>query len=66
MTKSIKLVAHKIPPPTEPVGVVRITPEAESVARSIQRDTGMTARHIVSQIITQAEGRGLIEYGEEG
>lgn len=50
----IKIVTHKIVPKS-PVGVVRINPEAEAIVRALQRETGLTARSIVSQIIVQAE-----------
>lgn len=55
----IRIVAHRITPPDPPVGVVRISPEAEAIVRALQRETGLTARSIVSQIIVQAES--LIE-----
>lgn len=57
--KRIKLIVHTVPPPETPTGVVRISPDAEAVVRALQRETGLTARSIVSQIIIQAES--LIE-----
>ena len=36
------------------IGTVRVTPEAETVIKQLQRETGLSARSIVSQIIVQA------------
>lgn len=44
-------------------GVVRLTPEAEKVARRLSFETNLPIRHIVSEIIIQAEN--LIEINTE-
>ena len=37
------------------VGVIRLTPEAEKVARRLQNKCGLPIRQIVSEILVQAE-----------
>lgn len=62
MEKKIILKTYNAPP-MNPPDVVRITPEAGAIVRALQRETGLTARSIVSQIIVQAEA--LIECKQE-
>jgi hypothetical protein len=51
----IKLKVHKIPEINESLcGVVRVTPEAEMIIKQLQRETGLSGRYILSQIIIQA------------
>jgi len=52
----ITIKTHKIiVVPDDPTGHVRISPAAEQVIRRLQRQTGLSARCIASQIIEQAE-----------
>lgn len=44
-------------------GVVRLDPQAEALVKQLQRETGMSAKYIVSQIIIQ--GYDLVEVKEE-
>lgn len=44
-------------------GVVRLNEEAERLIRQLQRETGLSAKYIVSQIIIQ--GFDLVEIKEE-
>lgn len=59
--KSIKLMVRQPVPGKRFTGTVRIDPEAEYIVQRYQRDTGLSAIHIVSQIIIQADEQGLIE-----
>lgn len=45
-------------------GAVRLTPEAEMVVRRLSFETNLSIRHIVSEIIIQAES--LIEINPNG
>lgn len=60
--KPIVLTARQ--PQAECVGAVRLTPEAERVVRRLSFKTGLPIRHIVSEIIIQAES--LIEINTPG
>lgn len=44
-------------------GVVRLDKQAEALVKQLQRETGMSAKYIVSQIIIQ--GFDLVEIKEE-
>lgn len=57
----IVLTVHR----TEPsfCGVVRLDKQAEALVKQLQRETGMSAKYIVSQIIIQ--GYDLVEVKEE-
>ena len=44
-------------------GVVRLDKQAEALVKQLQRETGMSAKYIVSQIIIQ--GYDLVEVKEE-
>lgn len=51
----IKLTVHKTPDVSAGLsGHVRISPEAEVVIRQLMRETGLSARSIVSQIVIQS------------
>ena len=45
-------------------GVVRLDEEAERLVKQLQRETGLSAKYIVSQIIIQ--GYDLIEVKQNG
>lgn len=49
MEKKIVLRVHR-PEPTF-CGVVRLDPHAESLVKQLQRETGMSAKYIVSQML---------------
>lgn len=54
MKNTIKLLVHKLPQVSKArSGVVRITPEAETVIHQLQRETGLSACYIASQLIIQ-------------
>lgn len=61
MEKKIVLTVHR----TEPsfCGVVKLDREAEALVKQLQRETGMTAKYIVSQIVIQ--GFDMVEIKEE-
>lgn len=59
MTKPIKLEVHKTESLT---GVVKLAPEAERKLKEICRETGLSARHVASQLIVQ--GAELLEIVE--
>ena len=61
MEKKIILTVHR--PETSFCGVVRLDPEAEALIKQLQRESGMSAKYIVSQIIIQ--GFDLVEIKEE-
>ena len=61
MEKKITLTVHH--PERSVCGVVRLSEQAEHIVKQIQRETGMSAKYIVSQIIIQ--GYDLIEVKEE-
>lgn len=61
MEKKIILTVHR--PEPSFCGVVRLDLEAEALIKQLQRETGMSARYIVSQIIIQ--GIDLVEIKEE-
>lgn len=61
MDKKIVLTVHR--PEPSFCGVVRLDKEAEQLVRQLQRETGMSAKYIVSQIIIQ--GIDLVEIKEE-
>ena len=59
--KKIILTVHR----PEPFfcGVVKLDREAETLVKQLQRETGMTAKYIVSQIVIQ--GYDFLEIKEE-
>ena len=57
MSKPIKIKVHS---DERPVSVVRITPEAERIVRQLCRQSGLSARYLVSEIIKQ--GADLVEF----
>lgn len=57
----IVLTVHR--PEPSFCGVVRLDPQAEALVKQLQRETGMSAKYIVSQIIIQ--GYDLVEVKEE-
>lgn len=59
--KKIILTVHR--PEPSFCGVVRLDPQAEALVKQLQRETGMSAKYIVSQIIIQ--GIDLVEIKEE-
>ena len=58
-----KIVLNVYRPDKNVCGVVRLNEEAERRVKQIQRETGLSAKHIVSQIIIQ--GYDLVEIKEE-
>ena len=61
MDKKIVLTVHR--PDPSFFGVVRLDKEAEQLVKQLQRETVMSAKYIVSQIIIQ--GIDLVEIKEE-
>lgn len=61
MEKKIVLRAYR--PEPSFCGFVRLDQQAEAMVKQIQRETGMSAKYIVSQIIIQ--GFDLVEIKEE-
>lgn len=59
--KKIILTVHQ--PEPSFCGVVRLDKQAEALVKQLQRETGMSAKYIVSQIIIQ--GYDLVEIKEE-
>lgn len=59
--EKITLTVHR--PENSVCGVVRLNKQAELLVKQLQRETGMSARYIVSQIIIQ--GIDLVEIREE-
>lgn len=59
--KKIILTVHR--PEPSFCGVVRLDKQAEALVKQLQRETGMSAKYIVSQIIIQ--GYDLVEIKEE-
>ena len=57
----IVLTVHR--PEPSFCGVVRLDKQAESLVKQLQRETGMSAKYIVSQIVIQ--GYDLVEIKEE-
>lgn len=57
----IVLTVHR--PEPSFCGVVRLDKQAEALVKQLQRETGMSAKYIVSQIIIQ--GYDLVEIAEE-
>ena len=57
----IVLIVHR--PEPSFCGVVRLDKQAEALVKQLQRETGMSAKYIVSQIIIQ--GYDLVEIKEE-
>lgn len=55
--KKIILTVHR--PEPSFCGVVRLDPQAEALVKQLQRETGMSAKYIVSQIVIQ--GFDLVE-----
>ena len=52
---SIKLKVHRCPDVNDSLsGVIKITPEAEAIIKQLRRETGLSGRYILSQIIIQA------------
>lgn len=58
-----KIVLNVYRPEKGVCGVVRLSEEAERRVKQLQRETGLSAKYIVSQIIIQ--GFDLIEIKEE-
>lgn len=58
-----KIVLNVYRPDKNVCGVVRLSEEAERRVKQIQRETGLSAKYIVSQIIIQ--GFDLVEIKEE-
>ena len=58
-----KIVLNVYRPDKNVCGVVRLSEEAERRVKQLQRETGLSAKYIVSQIIIQ--GFDLIEIKEE-
>ena len=61
MDKKIVLTVHR--PEPSFCWVVRLDREAEQLVKQLQRETGMSSKYIVSQIIIQ--GYDLVEVKEE-
>lgn len=61
MKRKITLTVHR--PEKGVCGVVRLNEQAENLVKQLQRETGMSAKYIVSQIIIQ--GFDLVEIKEE-
>lgn len=59
--KKIILTVHR--PEPSFCGVVKLDREAETLVKQLQRETGMTAKYIVSQIVIQ--GYDFLEIKEE-
>ena len=59
--RKIILSVHRTERPI--CGVVRLDSQAETLVKQLQRETGLSARYIVSQIIIQ--GIDLVEIKEE-
>lgn len=57
----IVLTVHR--PEPSFCGVVRLDKQAETLVKQLQRETGMSAKYIVSQIIIQ--GFDLVEIKED-
>jgi hypothetical protein len=55
MNEQSKPIVLKAQPADNCVGVIRLTPEAERVARRLQNRCGLSIRKIVSEILIQAE-----------
>lgn len=65
MPNTIKLCVHKVPRASENlIGTIKITPEAETIIKQLSRETGLSGRSIVSQIVVQASD--MIEIVEDG
>lgn len=58
MSHTIKITVHE--PAERLTGLVKITPEAERVVRQLCRQSGLSARYLVSEIIKQ--GADLVEF----
>ena len=58
-----KIILNVYRPEKGVCGVVRLDEEAERLVKQLQRETGMSAKYIVSQIIIQ--GIDLVEIKEE-
>lgn len=58
-----KIVLNVYHPEKGTCGVVRLSEQAEKLVKRIQRETGLSAKYIVSQIIIQ--GYDLVEIKEE-
>lgn len=58
-----KIVLNVYRPEKGVYGVVRLNEEAERRVKQLQRETGLSAKYIVSQIIIQ--GFDLVEIEEE-
>ena len=61
MEKKIVLTIHR--PEPSFCGVIRLDPQAEALVKQLQRETGMSAKYIVSQIIIQ--GFDLVEVARD-
>jgi hypothetical protein len=59
-----KIVLNVYRPEKSVCGVVRLDEEAERLVKQLQRETGLSAKYIVSQIIIQ--GYDLIEVKQNG
>lgn len=58
-----KIILNVYRPEKGACGVVRLDEEAERLVKQLQRETGLSAKYIVSQIIIQ--GFDLVEIKEE-
>ena len=58
-----KIILNVYQPEKGVCGVVRLSEEAERRVKQLQRETGLSAKYIVSQIIIQ--GFDLVEIKEE-
>lgn len=58
-----KIILSVYRPERDVCGVVRLNEEAERLVKQLQRETGLSAKYIVSQIIIQ--GFDLVEIKEE-
>ena len=61
MKRKITLTVHR--PEKGVCGVVRLNEQAENLVKQLQREAGMSAKYIVSQIIIQ--GYDLVEIKED-
>lgn len=58
-----KIILNVYRPEKDVCGVVRLDEGAERLVKQLQRETGLSAKYIVSQIIIQ--GYDLVEIKEE-
>lgn len=63
MDRERKIVLSIHRPERPNCGVVRLNEQAEALVKQLQRESGLSARYIVSQIVIQ--GIDLVEFEEE-